>query len=55
MNVLNSHQELSLDSSVRISIGSIALPKVGTRRNITKLRGPDNSIAKRMINGTNRQ
>ena len=48
VNVLNSHQELSLDSSFMISIGLIALPRGGTnRRYLTKLRGPDNSIAKK--------
>ena len=33
----------------------IALPKVGARRYITKLSGPDNLIAINKTNGTNRQ
>jgi hypothetical protein len=44
--VLNSNQNLSIDESIYISIGSIELPKgsVGPRRRITKLKGKNNSL-----------
>jgi hypothetical protein len=42
--VLNSNQNLSIDESFYISIGSIELPKGGARRRITKLKGKNNSL-----------
>ena len=37
--VLNSHQNLSVDESFHITVGSVDLPKGGARRRITKLIG----------------
>ncbi len=42
--VLNSNQDLSVDNSFEISIGSIDLPKGGKRRRITRLHGKNNSL-----------
>ena len=42
--VLNSHQNLSVDESFDITVGSVDLPKGGARRRITKLSGKKNSI-----------
>ncbi|XP_052814068.1 uncharacterized protein LOC128241135 [Mya arenaria] len=42
--VLNSNQELAIDSSFEITIGSINLPKGGTRQRIIKLKGKNNSL-----------
>jgi hypothetical protein len=42
--VLNSNQNLSIDESFYISIGTIDLPKGGARRRITKLKGKNNSL-----------
>jgi hypothetical protein len=44
--VLNSQQELGIDDSFEIAIGSIDLPKGGggPRRRITKLKGEKNSL-----------
>ena len=44
--VLNSNQNLSVDESLDISIGSVDLPKGsgGPRRRITKIKGKNNSL-----------
>ena len=42
--VLNSNQNLSVDDSFGIAVGSIDLPKGGTRRRITRLTGKNNSL-----------
>jgi hypothetical protein len=42
--VLNSNQNLSIDDSFYISIGTVELPKGGARRRITKLKGKNNSL-----------
>ena len=44
--VLNSNQDLSIDDSFDISVGSIDLPKGsgGPRRHINKLKGKNNSL-----------
>ena len=42
--VLNSNQNLSVDESFDITIGSVNLPKGGARRRITKIKGKNNSI-----------
>ena len=42
--VLNSHQNLAVDESLDISIGSVDLPKGGARRRITKIKGKNNSL-----------
>lgn len=42
--VLNSRQELAVNDSFEITIGTIDLPKGGVRRRITCLQGDDNSI-----------
>ena len=42
--VLNSHQELAMNESFEITIGSINLPKGSGRRPITSLEGDKNSI-----------
>jgi hypothetical protein len=44
--ILNSNQNLSIDESFYISIGSIKLPKrsSGSRRRITKLKGKNNAF-----------
>jgi hypothetical protein len=42
-DVLNSNEDLRLDDSFEIVVGSIALPKGGRRRKITRLHGDGNS------------
>ena len=42
--VLNSHQELAMNESFEITIGTINLPKGSGRRPITSLEGEKNSI-----------
>ena len=42
--VLNSHQELAMNESFEITIGTINLPKGSGRRRITSLEGDRNSI-----------
>ena len=42
--VLNSHQELAMNESFEITIGTINLPKGSGRRPITSLEGDKNSI-----------
>ena len=42
--VLNSHQELAMNKSFEITIGTINLPKGSGRRRITSLEGDRNSI-----------
>ena len=42
--VLNNHQELLINESFIIVIGTIALPKGGARRRITKIKGEKNSL-----------
>ena len=37
--VLNSNQNLSVDESLDILLGSVELPKGGARRRITKIKG----------------
>ena len=40
--VLNSNQNLSVDESMDISIGTVDLPKGGARKRITKIKGKKN-------------
>jgi hypothetical protein len=49
-NVLNSNEDLPLDESFRVMVGSIDLPKgsAGGHLKITRLRGEDNSIHRKM-------
>ena len=42
--VLNSNQTLSINQSFDITIGAIDLPKGGSRRRITRIRGEKNSL-----------
>ena len=42
--VLNSNQNLAVDESFDIAVGTVDLPKGGARRRITKLKGKKNSI-----------
>ena len=42
--MLNSNQNLSVDESLDISIGSVDLPKGGARLRITKIKGKNNSL-----------
>ena len=42
--VLNCHQELAMNESFKITIGTINLPKGSGRRPITSLKGDKNSI-----------
>ena len=42
--VLNSHQELEVNDSFQITVGTIDLPKGGRRRHITRINGAKNSI-----------
>ena len=42
--VLNSNQNLAVDESFDISVGTVDLPKGGARRRITKTKGKKNSI-----------
>ena len=54
--VLNSHQELAMNESFQITIGSINLPKgSGKRRPITSLEGDKNSIQIKKIDRDHRQ
>jgi hypothetical protein len=43
-NVLNSNEDLPLDQSFRVTVGTVNLPKGGHRLRITQLHGADNSI-----------
>ena len=45
--VLNSHENLSIDDSFDITVGSIELPKGGARCRITRLEGEDNSLERK--------
>ena len=42
--VINSNQDLSIDDSFEITVGSIDLPKGGAWRRITKMKGEKNSL-----------
>ena len=42
--VLNSNQNLTVDESMDISIGSVDLPKGGAFKRITKIKGKNNSL-----------
>ena len=49
-NVMNSHQELDMDDGFYVDVGTMELPKGGSRLSVTSLTGMDNSIeAKRSI------
>lgn len=43
-SVLNSHQHLSLDSSVTLDVGVIALPKGGSKVRMNRIKGDGNCI-----------
>ena len=43
-NVMSSHQDLDMDDSFYVDVGTMELPKGGTRLPITSLAGMDNSI-----------
>ena len=45
--VLNSHENLSIDDSFDITVGSIELPKGGARCRIKRLEGTDNSLERK--------
>ena len=45
--VLNSHENLRMDDSLDITVGSIDSPKGGARLRITRLEGEGNSIEKK--------
>ena len=53
--VLNSHQELALNESFEITIGTINLPKWSGRGPITSLEGDKNLIQIKKIDRDNRQ
>jgi hypothetical protein len=46
--VLNSEENLPLDAQMQITIGSIAIPRGSGTLAITRLTGPQNSIAIKM-------
>ena len=46
-NVLNSHQDLDMNESFHVDVGTMELPKGGAKLPITSLVGEDNSLARK--------
>ena len=46
-NVMNSHQDLDMNDSFHVDVGTMELPKGGARLPITSLVGEDNSLARK--------